>query len=167
LLVMLAALGGCADVSRFEKGAAVAFGERLEGEETYQYYLLRLDLEDDVPPPANFHIRLGDRALALDELTPAVVAPRLPAFAPPPQWPERLNRQALMANAYAGGGYFLAFGNGRLTRLSLCSHCGGRSFPVIGSADGQRFYTLPLTREQLIDVLGPPDRVYRVNEVRY
>lgn len=39
--------------------------------------------------------------------------------------------------------------------------------PVVGSRETGVLYRLPLTRQQLVDVFGEPERLDNVNEVRY
>ena len=52
--------------------------------------------------------------------------------------------------------------------VGICSHCSdGREYPIVGTPDGQSFYSLPLTEQQITDVYRSPDRIYKVGEVRY
>ena len=89
-------------------------------------------------------------------------------YSPPEISSNVLMKLKKAAEDYAGGGFHITFSNGRLVSLGICSHCsGGREHPVIGTPDGHTFYSLPLTEEQLEDVFGPPNRIYKVNEVRY
>ncbi|WP_339800438.1 hypothetical protein [uncultured Marinobacter sp.] len=164
-------LAGCANVSRFEKDALVAHGEHLNNAPETLYYTLFIEigrvtdanimkvlvkLTPDAPP------------ILLSEVKPESVARYLPRFVPPPQWPEHLKKKATEYQAYVGGGFHITFDDGRFISIGICSHCsGGREYPVIGTPNGNDFYTLPLTEQQLIDVFGSPGRVYKVNEVRY
>jgi hypothetical protein len=56
----------------------------------------------------------------------------------------------------------------RVLRKIPWSHMeNGRESPIVGTPDGQHFYELPLTERQITEVFGSPDRIYKVNEVRY
>ena len=170
-MLLTGTLSACANVSRFEKGALVAHGEHLDGSPEILYYLISIKNGRIVDDPLNdIFLKLTPEAapLRLLELRPESVARYLPRFTPPPQWPEHLKEKAMKSDAYSGSGFHITFDNGRLHSLGICSHClEGREYPIIGTPDGHRFYSLPLTEQQLIDVFGAPDRVYKVNEVRY
>lgn len=164
-------LSACANVSRFEKDAFVAHGEILNGTPEVLYYSIFIESDGTVDAyKADILLKLTADAtpLSLSKLRPESVARYLPRFTPPPQWPEQWKKKAMEAETYSGGGFHITFKNGRLVSLGICSHCSeGREHPVIGTADGHLFYSLPLTEQQLEDLFGPPDRIYKVNEVRY
>ncbi len=106
--------------------------------------------------------------ITLRELSPELVARYLPPFTPPSQWPDTWKQKAKEEDVYTGKGFNIRFKNGKLLSIGICSHCDGRrEYPIVGTLDGQHFYTLPLTEQQVIEVFGPPDRIFKVNEVRY
>jgi hypothetical protein len=164
-------LSACANVSRFEKDAIVAHGERLNDAPEILYYSIFIKSDNTVDVHnVDILLKLTPNAspLLLSKLRPESVAKYLPRFTPPPEWPEQWKKKAMEFDAYSGSGFHITFKNDRLVSLGICSHCSeGREHPVIGTKDGQLFYSLPLTKQQLEDIIGPPDRVYEVNEVRY
>lgn len=164
-------LPGCANVSRFEKNNLVAFGERLEGSQEPLYYLVRIDVQkSDDARVMSSRLKLSPDSppLTLEELRPAAVADFLSPFTPPPQWPDTWKQKANAEDVYAGNGFHIRFEGGQLLSVGICSHCaGGREQPMVGTPDGQHFYTLPLTEQQVIEVFGAPDRIDKVGEVRY
>ena len=170
-MLLMGTLSACASVSRFEKNALVAHGEHLDNAPEVLYYSIFIENARQIDiHTMNIFVKLTADAtpLLLSGLRPESVARYLPRFTPPQQWPEHWKRKALETEDYAGGGFHITFSNGRLVSLGICSHCsGGREHPVIGTPDGHTFYSLPLTEEQLEDVFGPPNRIYKVNEVRY
>jgi hypothetical protein len=173
ILAALILLTACANVSRFEKGPFVAFGQKLDGRPEPLYYLMRMDLSNSKPAetPA-FSLKLSENGppVPWNHLTADTVSAHLPKFVPPPVWPKEWKAEAAKRDAYEGAGYYIAFRDGRLEYLGLCSHC-GKDFPEpapgIGPPDGSIFFRLPVTKEQLVRVVGEPDRVYKVSEVRY
>lgn len=169
--VLLIVLSGCAGVSRFEKGPLVAFGEPMEGNPAPNYYLIRINLEKQSDTRVQQALlRLNPEAppSPINGLRPELVARYLKPFSPPPQWPQAWREQSRADETFAGGGFNIAFKQGRLVYVGICSNCAGtRQSPVVGTPDGLHFYSLPLRRDQLIDVFGLPARIYRVNEVRY
>ena len=164
-------LSACANVSRFENDALVAYGEQLNGARETLYYSIFVDggrVVDTHIMDVFLKLTPDASPLPLSELRPELVAKYLPPFIPPPQWPEHWKNKAKEEDAYSGGGFHIKFNNSRLLSLGICSHCfGGREHPIIGTPDGHTFYSLPLTEQQLIEVFGPPNRIYKVNEVRY
>lgn len=172
ILILLATiLPACANVSRFEKNSLVAFGELLHDSHEPLYYLIRIDIEksDDARTMSSL-LKLSPVSppVALGELSPSFVAGYLPPFTPPPQWLDSWKQKAKEDEVFAGSGFNIRFKEGQLLYVGICSHCaGGRENPVVGTPDGQFFYTLPLTERQVIEVFGPPDRIYKVGEVRY
>ena len=175
LLIALASLtlsaAGCANVSRVDVGPLTAFGEPLEQADTYRYYLVRLDargVPSDRLPPLALPLPGSEKPVPLAALTPALTARHLPRFVPPPQWPDTWKEKARQRQAFEGDGFYIDFGDAGLDFMGLCSHChGGRQEPGLCSADGRICHALPLTLEQLTELLGPPDRIRKVREVTY
>lgn len=171
IIVAMLLVSGCANVSRYQSGSVVAYGERLDGAAEPLYYAIRLDQDGVIDAHAGgVLLKLAAEAepVAISALTPELVAQFLPAFEPPPQWPRHLQEKARRDDAYAGGGFHIRFSAGRLQSVGICSHCEGRiEAPVVGSRETGVLYRLPLTRQQLVDVFGEPERLDNVNEVRY
>lgn len=172
ILTLLALiLSACANVSRFEKNSLVAFGQLLDASNEPLYYLIRVDLKK----PVDSHIMSSQLKLspdsppvAIGEMSPEFVASYLPPFIPPSQWPDSWKLKAKEEQVYAGNGFNIAFKEGQLVFFGICSLCAGeKEYPIVGTPDRQHFYTLPLTLRQVIEVFGSPDRIYKVNEVRY
>ena len=170
-ILLATTLSACANVSRLQRESLVAFGEQLNGASAPLYYLIRLDLmKSATARTTSFFLKLSpdSPAIAFSDLRPELVASYLPPFTPPKEWPEFLKEKAKKDVAYAGGGFHITFENNRPTYIGICSHCNnGREYPTVGTPDGQHLYTLPLTEQQLSEVFGSPDRVYKVSEVRY
>jgi len=164
-------LGGCSHVSRVDADRLTAFGEPLDQPEQYLYYLVRIDNRGRPPdalPPLAIRFPAADRPIALDALTPSLTARYLPAFVPPPQWPDTWKEKARRETAFEGGGIYVHFETQGPGFIALCSHChGGRHSPVLCTADGSVCHQLPVTYEGLVELIGPPDRVRRVREVTY
>jgi len=172
ILILLATiLSACTNVSRFEKNSLVAHGELLDGSNEYLYYSIWIDLEKTVDArtmSSLMKLSPDSPHIALNELRTEFVARYLSPFTPPPQWPETWKQKAKEDEVYAGGGFNIRFKEKQLLSVGICSHCaGGREYPIVGTPDGNNFYTLPLTKEQVIEVFGAPDRIYKVGEVRY
>ncbi|KAA1173836.1 hypothetical protein FWJ25_10480 [Marinobacter salinexigens] len=170
-LLLAALVAGCANVSRFERGALVAFGEVLGDSPEPLYYLISIDLTkatDDHILEARLQLAPDTESIPLSQLGPEIVASYLPPFVPPTEWPEALRRRAEEDDGYSGGGFSIRFRDGILLSVGACSHCAaGRASPVIVSPDQLHYYPLPLTFDQITEVFGEPDRVYKVGEVRY
>lgn len=164
-------LSACANVSRFEKDALVAHGEFLNDSPEVLYYSIFIEGDRPVDlKKVDILLKLTPDAspLLLSKLRPESVARYLQKFTPPPQWPEHWRKKAMEAEAYSGGGFHITFKNDRPVSLGICSHCSeGREHRVIGAPDSHVFYALPLTERQLVDVIGPADREFKVDEVRY
>jgi len=164
-------LSGCANTSRFETGPVTAFGGALGQDDGVRYYLVDVDVLGLSPgqlPALSLPLPGARHPLRLSELTPTLTAQYLPRFVPPPQWPDTWKEKARLYPAFEGSGFYIGFGESGLKSVGLCSHCaGGRQAPGLCTADGQICHVLPLTRAQLVELVGPPDREYRVNEVRY
>lgn len=170
-ILLAVTLSSCAKVSRFEKGSLVAHGELIEGSHEPLYYKIWIDLKKstDVHTMRSL-LKLSPDSppVALEKLRPELVAHYLPPFIPPPQWPDAWKQKAKEDEVYAGGGFNIRFKEGQLLSIGICSHCAeGREHPIVGTPDGKHFYTLPLTEKQVIEVFGPPGRIYKVGEVRY
>lgn len=171
VVLLIGTLSGCANVSRFEKDGLVAHGEPINGASETLYYTIFIEIDkvvDDQIMQAFLKLTPEATPILLAELNPESAARYLPRFVPPPQWPEHWKKKAEEDEAYAGGGFHIVFRNGRFMSIGICSHCSeGREYPAIGIPGGNAFYSLPLTKQQLIDVFGSPSRLYKVNEVRY
>ncbi|WP_036192140.1 hypothetical protein [Marinobacterium lacunae] len=172
ILTLLALLlSACANVSRFEKNSLVAFGELLDTSNEPLYYLIRIDLKKSVDSrimSSQLKLTPESPPIAIGEIQPEFVASYLPPFIPPPQWPDAWKLKAKEEQVYAGNGFNIVFKEGQLVFIGICSLCtGGREDPIVGAPDRQQFYRLPLTLRQVIEVFGNPDRIYKVNEVRY
>lgn len=170
-LLTASLLTACAGVSRYDRGPLAAFGEPLDQAPEPLYYLVRIEAERPADPRVmGALLKLGPEAppLAIAALRPEAVSPYLPAFVPPPQWPETLKQKARQFDEYHGGGFYVAFRNGRLVSVGICSHCAGeRHSPVVGTPDGLAFYTLPLSEPQMRAVFGAPERLRKVREITY
>jgi hypothetical protein len=170
-LTTLIILLGCASVSRYEKSNVVAFGEILNNTNEPQFYLLDINIENtDNSLLPEFLVLLSPEAKPIlsTKLNPDYVSKYLPDFIPPPQWPQKWKDKAKLYNAYEGNGFYISFKNARLISFGACSNCGGAKYsPVIGKSDGNVFYKLPLNLDQLVEIFGDPDKLYKVGEVRY
>lgn len=169
-------LAGCAGVYRYDTVNLTAYGEKLEGSATPLYYSVAIDFEKDGSANARtlaIKFAAADAPIALHELTPQEAARHLPPWEPPPQWPDvvkqRERERRKDYQVYAGEGAYLSFRDGRLSYLSLCSHCEGKRFqpPQIGRADSGITHALPLTEAQLREVFGEPTRLRRQREIYY
>lgn len=171
ILLLMAVLSACANVSRFEKDSLVAHGELLDGSLDVLYYTIWINTgksADTRTMSSLLKFTPDSPPIALNKLSPEFVSRFLPPFIPPPQWPESWKQKAKEDGVYAGGGFNIRFKGGNLLSVGICSQCAGeRENPVVGTPDGQHFYTLPLTQHQLAEVFGTPGRIYKVNEVRY
>lgn len=163
-------LCACAGVSRLESGGVVAFGEPVDGADRPLYYLIRIDARRPLDAhTGNALVKLAADApsRSIADLEAGWVARHLPAFEPPAGWPDTWKKRARRLQAFQGGGYYVAFEEGRLVSLELCSHCaGGREAPRVG-APGGLLFALPLTERQLTEVFGPFESRRRVREVTY
>lgn len=164
-------LMGCASMSRYERGNLVAFGEKINEEERPLYYLLRVENPDGLDSISpEFFVKLSPDAepVRLNDLKPDYAAKYLERFEPPPQWPQKLKEKALLYDSYEGNGFYVSFSKGRLHSFGACSSCGGmKNSPVFGKDDGSVFRELPLTFEQMVEIFGSPDHLYKVREVTY
>jgi len=169
-ILLAGILSACANVSRFEKNGLVAYGEQLNGASERLYYLILVEgnaLDSDT---MSVQIKLTPETspVSVSELSPAFAGKYLQPFTPPSQWPEQWKKKAGQEDSYTGGGFNIRFKDNHLVSLGICSHCAGiREHPIIGRPDGEVFYSLPLTEQQMIEVFGNPKRIYRVNEVGY
>lgn len=164
-------LTGCANTSRFETGTLTAFGGHIDPGGGVRYYLVNIDARGAPPeqlPALALPLPGAEHPVPVNELTPALTARYLPAFVPPPQWPDTWKAKARSHPAFEGNGFYVGFGENGLESAGLCSHCaGGRQAPGLCTADGHICHVLPITRAQLVELVGPPDRESKVMEVRY
>ena len=170
IIILAGVLSACANVSRFERAGLVAYGEPLNdaGEPLYYSILLKGNALETCASKVKLRLAPEAAPVSVSELSPVLVAKYLQPFIPPPQWPERWKKKAMEEDSYAGGGFHVRFVDKRILSIGICSHCSGMlEHPVIGTSDGERYYSLPLTERQMIEVFGAPERIYKVNEVRY
>lgn len=172
LAVMIASLlTACAGVSRFEKGPLVAFGGSHAGTLEPLYFLVRINAERPTEVrimQALVKFNPEAPSFPIAELRPEVVSQYLPAFTPPPQWPDSLKKKSMEYEAYSGAGFYISFKNNRLAWVSICSSCSGESHsPIVGTPDESQFYTLPLNEYQVAEVFGRPDKIRKVREITY
>jgi hypothetical protein len=171
LLLLIVVLGGCANIWRMENGPLTAFSESLHEAPEPRYTMLWVNLQKHTDARVlQAQIKLADDAplTPIGALRPEFVARHLPAFVPPPQWPEVLKERARQDDSYQGGGIYVSFNQGRLIFLSVVSRQGGDIFaPQVAAPGSTQLLTLPLSRAQMEAVFGPARRVYRVSEVRY
>jgi hypothetical protein len=170
-ILLAGTLSACANVYRFEKSSLVAHGEILERSDEPLYYSIQIDLKQPIDTQiTNILLKLSTDSppIAITQLRSDLVSRYLSPFIPPPQWPETWKKKAEKEVAYTGNGFYMRFREDQLQAVGICSHCAGeRAHPVIGTSDGRHFYALPLTIQQLTEVFGSPDRIYKVNEVYY
>jgi hypothetical protein len=171
LLLLIVVLGGCANIWRMENGPLTAFSESLHEAPEPRYTMLWVNLKKHTDARVlQAQIKLADDAplTPIGALRPEFVARHLPAFVPPPQWPEVLKERARQDDSYQGGGIYVSFNQGRLIFVSVVSRQGGDIFtPQVAAPGSTQLLTLPLSRAQMEAVFGPARRVYRVSEVRY
>lgn len=171
LILLTVLLTACANVSRFEKTSLVAHGQLLDGSNEPLYYTIWIDLNKSVDArtmSSLLKLSPDSPPVAIEALHPEFVASYLSPFIPPQQWPDSWKQKAKEDEVYAGSGFNISFKEDQLLSVGICSHCAeGRAQPIVGTPDGEHFYTLPLTEQQVIKVFGPPDRIYKVGEVRY
>lgn len=168
-------LPGCGSVDRIEKGALVGYGSD-QGQPGYDSLSIDFERRPGKPVPL-FCVRLSPQAppMRSDALTEAQVARYLPKFQIPGYWPETWKQRARQQQAYEGNGYYLAFQQGVLKRLSLGVRQSDPTQPVtrpvtparIGPPSCEPLYALPITSAQFGEIFGEPDREQRVNEVYY
>lgn len=171
LTFLVSILSACTNVSRFEKDSLVAYGQLLDASKEPLYYSISIELKNSSNSPimrSQLKFSPDSPPIPIVDIRPEFVERYLQLFVPPPQWPEAWKLKAKEKQAYSGNGFYIEFKEGQTIFISICSHCAeGRKKPIVGTADGQHFYKLPLTERQVIEVFGHPDRIYKVNEVRY
>lgn len=148
----------------------IAFGETLDGADEPLFYSILVKGEAIDERAKDVRVKLAPEATSVSvaELTPAFTARYLEPFVPPRQWPEQWKAKAMEEESYSGGGFHVRFRDNRLISIGMCSHCEGvREHPTLGVPNGDAFYSLPLTRQQMLEVFGAPERLYKVGEVRY
>ena len=142
------------------------------------YSMLSLDIERHGKKALPvFCVQLSEAAepVRSDRLTPEYVARYLPPFQWPSYWPEIWREKARAYEQFEGNGYFISFRSGRLALISLDVRETDPENPKprpttparVGHADCGHLYSLPITREQFVEIFGPPDRADTVNEVYY
>lgn len=171
LMLLVLMLGGCANIWRMENGPLTAFSESVHESPDPRFTMVWVNLQQQTDARVlQAQIKLADNAplTPLGALRPEFVARHLPPFVPPPQWPQVLKERARQDDSYQGGGIYVSFNQGRLIYVSLVSRQGREQFtPQVAVPGSTELLTLPLSREQMEAVFGPPRRVYRVSEVHY
>lgn len=171
LILLVVMLGGCANIWRMENGPLTAFSESVHESPDPRFTMVWVNLQKQTDARVlQAQIKLANDAplTPLGALRPDFVARHLPAFVPPPQWPDSLKEKARQDDSYQGGGIYVSFRDGRLIFVSLVSRQGAERFTSQVAAPGSTtLLTLPLSRTQMEQVFGPPRRLYRVSEVRY
>ena len=171
LILLCLVLSGCANIWRMENGPLTAFSESLRESSEPRYTMVWIDLQKKTDARVlAAQIKLAEQAplVAIGALRPEFVARYLPAWEPPPQWPEIVREKARQDDNYQGGGIYVSFRQGRLVYVSLVSRLRDeRFYPQVAAPAATGLLTLPLSRAQMEEVFGPPRRVYRVSEVRY
>lgn len=148
------------------------------GEDPTRFESLSMVLREPGQTAATVCVQLSPEAepMRSDQLTPERVATQLPPFQIPRYWPETWKQRARQNPGYEGNGYFVGFCDGQLAELSLGLRETDPVNPVtrpvarpprVGPAGCSPLYTLPLTREQLDDILGAGGEVNRHGEVYY
>jgi len=169
-------LSACAaNTARIEKGALVGYGTVADGP---SFDSLGMDVErhgeKGIPV---FCVQLSEDAgpSRSDALTREYVERYLPPFQWPRYWPDIWREKARAYEQFEGNGYFITFREGRLASIYLGVRESDPVNPVtrpttparVGPADCGHLYSLPITREQFVEIFGPPDRADTVNEVYY
>jgi hypothetical protein len=171
LVFLFLVLGGCANIWRMDNGPLTAFSESVRESPDPRYTMVWIDLQKKTDTRVlAAQIKLAEQAplVAIGALRPEFVARYLPAWEPPPQWPEIVKQKARQDDNYQGGGIYVSFRQGRLVYVSLVSQLRGERFtPQVAAPASSEPLGLPLSREEMEAVFGPPRRVYRVSEVRY
>jgi len=113
--------------------------------------------------------------LRSDQLTELTVSKSLPEFEIPKYWPQTWKISALENQDFVGNGFYISFKNGSLQFMSMGTRQQDPDEPItkpvspakVGPADCLSIYTLPLTKEQFVEIFGQPDRDDKVSEVYY
>lgn len=169
--LLLASLVGCANIWRMENGPLTAFSESVTESPEPRFSMLWVNLQKQSDSRVlQAQVKLAEDAplTPIGALRPEFVARYLPAWEPPPQWPEIVKAKARQDDNYQGGGIYVSFREGRLVFVSLVSRQGGERFaPQLAAPGSTELLTLPLSRAEMEAVFGTPRRLYRVSEVRY
>lgn len=171
-------LSSCAETPYIRKGSLEGYGSSTGPAETVQYDFFRLwpGACPDTPMPA-FCLRLhpGGPTIRSDEMTEKLVSKYLPASDPASCLPKSIRHKAKNDVRYSGDGFSATYRSGKLNFIYLgdkkfdMASCKEISTPpaVIGPDSCERFYSLPLTRAQFVDVFGSPDKEIKVTEIYY
>ena len=161
IILICAVFAGCANVSRFEKGRVIAFGEPLGTDSTPLYYIIGIDLEksEELEIPRLYLKIPNGPPLQVDKITPKIARQYLTETIPLhiPVW-KRSNLEI-----FVGHGYRLEFIDNILVYAGISDISQGPK-PAIGISK-DKLYILPLTEKQLIEIVGKPDNIYKVLEV--
>lgn len=106
-----------------------------------------------------FSLRMPDgHIVTYDQLTPEAIAP----YVTPSDWSTNGNCR-YVGVTYDNGRVTAYFENGKLTRVTVfvwprTTVRPGQSVPAIGNRDGTKFFTLPITKDELIELFGEPTK---------
>ncbi len=175
LIFSLLSLVACSNVPRMEKPGIVAYGFK-NGEPLYDNISVDVEKSPGKVIPL-FCVKLSSTAepLRTDQLTESTVSEHLPEFQIPEYWPDLWKKKALENKDFEGNGFYILFKNGSLKSLGMGTRQSDPIEPItkpvsparIGPADCRTLYTLPITREQFVEIFGEPNREYMVREVYY
>lgn len=168
-------LAACSSVPRLEKEGIVAYGFQ-NGSPRYDNISIKIENTPGKIVPL-FCVQLSPSAdpLRSDQLTELTVSKYLQEFEIPKYWPQTWKLKALENQDFVGNGFYLSFKNGTLQFLGMGTRQQDPDEPItkpvspakVGPADCQSIFTLPITREQFVEIFGQPDREGFVNEVYY
>lgn len=170
--LFLLLVSGCTPISKFINEPVTAFGKKYsDSNNTIRYFLLRVEMDkypDQSLPSIQVQLSPDTAPIPLNKLTADITSRYLPIFTPPSQWPQHWKERAMMNPSFEGNGIYISFKNNQLNYLGICSNCGGQlNSPKIGKVGGSCLYPMPLTKRQMIEIFGPPRRLYDVREVTY
>lgn len=181
LLVFLLAifLSGCSNVSVYKNDSVTAYGGAgVDGSSEAVYYLVKINIHS-IPVNIADQILLTlpnvQNQVSLSQLSLELVSRTMPPWEPPNQWPEYVKQKTLDENQkrkiedFAVDGTYIAFKNGKLGEISLCSHCEGNRYVTAAlSRKGlPNQYRLPLTEAQLREIFGEADSITTQHEIYY
>lgn len=175
LITCFCFFAACSSIPRLEKEGIVAYGFQ-NGDPMYDMISIKIEkVPGKIVPP--FCVQLSPSAdlLRSDQLTELTVSKYLPEFEIPKYWPQTWKLKALENHDFVGNGFFISFKNGRLQFLGMGTRQQDPDEPItkpvspakVGPADCHSIFTLPLTREQFVEIFGEPDREGSVSEVYY
>ena len=175
LIPCLCSLAACNSIPRLEKEGIIAYGYQ-NGAPMYDSISIKIEKVPGKVVPL-FCVQLSPSAdpLRSDQLTELTVSKYLPEFEIPKYWPQTWKLKALENQDFAGNGFYISFNNGNIQFLGMGTREQDPDEPItkpvspakIGPADCLSIYTLPLTREQFVEIFGQPDRDDSVSEVYY